>query len=215
MRVLITTAHPDDHLVMAGTILKLRDEFGAKIREITFSYGGGSSTPIETREREIKEAAKYLGIEHKFLIPMDKDGNAFETPARISEYKEEYKFGVIKEIRDFKPDFLFTLPPYDYHPAHQITAKATLEAARLAMGGYRKLGKGHRVKIVAYPDSIIMVRNPALFFDITKYFDAKEYIFKEIYKTQYDPKEMELLRGIAIVRARQTNKKKCQICRGL
>jgi len=208
MRILVTTAHPDDHVIMAGTLLKLKEEFNAEIREITFSFAAGGTAEVETRKREIENAANFLGIEHKFLVPRNREGKEFNTPERLTEYKDEYKLGLIYEIRDFKPDILFTLPPYDYHIAHRLTALITFDAVRMAMtGAYSKLGKKHRVKIVAYPDSINMVKDPSLYFDITKYFDKKIYLWREIYKSQYDPSIEDLMRGLALVRAKQTNNK--------
>ncbi len=208
MKILITTAHPDDHVVMAGTLLKLKEEFNAKIKEITFSFAAGGNAEVDERIKEIKKASEFLGIEHSFLIPMDREGNVFETPKRLTEYKDEYKLGLIKEIREFKPDFVFTLPPYDYHIAHRLTALITFDAVRMAMtGAYSKLGKAHRVKIVAYPDSINLVKEPTLFFDITNYFEKKLYLWREIYKSQYDKSIEDLMIGTALVRAKQTNKK--------
>jgi LmbE family N-acetylglucosaminyl deacetylase len=208
MRVMLVTAHPDDHIVMAGTLLKLKEEFNAQIKEVTLEKGEGGTADIDTRVKEIKEAVKFLGIEHTFLKPANLEGELFESPNRVMEYKEEYFFGLIREIREFKPDIVFTLPPYDYHITHRLAAQITFDAVRMAMtSAFPKLGKKHRVKIVAYPDSIVLVKNPTLYFDITNYFEKKLYLWREIYKSQYDKSIEDLIVGTALVRAKQVNKK--------
>ncbi len=196
MKVLAVTAHPDDCVIFAGTLLKLKEEFNANIMEITLTKGEENDFNNE-REEEMKKVSKFLGYTHKFLN--GKDFNLFRDKNLILQ--------LIKEIRDFKPDIVITLPPYDYHNDHRLTFSITEEAVRFARTGFRPdLGEKHRVSLFIYADSLHLLKRPVLYFDITNYFNKKIEAW-QMFASQKDDKITRLLEGTALRRGAEINVK--------
>ena len=124
MRVLIFCAHADDEVIgMGGTIAKFAAQ-NACIRLVMFSEGaeGYASVAeqgsiVATRDRETRQVCELLGIgSYRNLHQLDWD-------MRVNNhlYNE-----VIKEIREFKPDVIFTHRSGDYND-HQAVAKTVTE----------------------------------------------------------------------------------------
>ena len=197
MRVLMVTAHPDDCIAFLGTALKFKKEFGAKLMEITLTKG--EENDVEgSREEEMKKVSKLIGYNHKFL-----NGEDFNLTR-----SKELIYRLIKEIRDFKPNIVITLPPYDYHNDHRKTFEITQEAVRFARTGLKteELGERWQVDLFMYSDSLHLLKRPTLYFDITNYFDEKLEAWR-MFSSQTTDRITRMLEGLALLRGSEINVK--------
>lgn len=124
MKVLIFCAHADDEVIgMGGTIAKFA-ACNAQIRLVMFSEGAEGYASLEekesiisTRDRETREVCQLLGIQsYRNLHQLD-----WDMKVNNQLYNE-----VIKEIREFKPDVIFTHRFGDYND-HQAVSKVVNE----------------------------------------------------------------------------------------
>lgn len=130
MRILVFCAHADDEVIgMGGTLRKLADA-GAHIRLVMFSAGAeGYSCPEEkttitqTRQRETEAVCEILGIREYVNL----GGLDWSLPVNNDSYRQ-----VIRHIREFRPDAVFTHSMNDYsdHMAvHRVSTEGWFHAA--------------------------------------------------------------------------------------
>ncbi|MBI2022422.1 PIG-L family deacetylase [Candidatus Daviesbacteria bacterium] len=164
-------AHRDDHLVYAGTLLKLTTEYGMKHYEMVLTNnhlgqsvnGNGtdhSEVIAETRDAEYAAAAKYLGI---------------NEPVRLNEPDSglQYSCGLRDEaarvIRRVQPDILFILSQHCRHRDHMQAHEIGLEGAIFAAFNERlELGESHRTSLVLAVPMMLPQENTVVV-DVTKY----------------------------------------------
>jgi len=123
--VLAIAAHPDDiEFLMAGTMLRLRDE-GYDLHYMNLANGCCGSTTtsrVETariREQEARAAADHLNA--KFYPPICDDLAVF--------YDETTLARVAAVVRQAAPDILLTHAPADYMEDHVNTCRLAVTAA--------------------------------------------------------------------------------------
>lgn len=122
--ILALGAHPDDvELGCGGTLAKLISE-GKKVAIIDLTQGelGTRGTNL-TRADEAQSAAKILGVSARENLKM-KDG--FLTNS------EEYQMRIIKMIRKYQPDIIFSNAIDDRHPDHAKASKLISDACFLS-----------------------------------------------------------------------------------
>lgn len=183
--VLVFTAHPDDHLLCAGTMMYLKSK-GFKLIEIVFSGGEKSvwvgnnhknidrEKLVSVRENELSEASKLIGTDEVITlrIPSGEITRTFELVAEI-----------VKLIRKKKPAIVLCHHPDDYHHDHRVSSKIVREAVdRATWTSMPEWGKPYRTSLVLYMEGEY-ITNAQILVDITKYIDKKEQLFS-IYKSQ-------------------------------
>jgi len=140
MKVIFVFAHPDDESFSSGgTIAKLKKE-GNTVKLITATKGeGGETNGIckkedlgKTREKELRNAAKILGIDQIFFLGF-KDGTLINIP------KNKLKNKILKILKIEKPDIVITFDKNggSNHPDH----KAISETATYAFMEFAKSSK--------------------------------------------------------------------------
>lgn len=169
-------AHPDDvELFCGGTLVKLGQTY--KIGVISLTQGElGTRGSAEIRRQEFEAAATFLKLStHKMLdIP---DGDV--------AVNWENKLKIIREIRTYKPSFIFA--PYwkDRHPDHENASNLVREAAFLS--GLKKIEtdqQAHRpYKVIYYPCWFEF--QPSFIVDITKHHEQKMKSI-QAYRSQFD-----------------------------
>lgn len=194
--VLAVGAHPDDlEFGCAGTVVKWLKEGAAVYYLITTDGSKGSEDHtisyeemVRIRHSEQEEAAKILGVKKVFFLDFV-DGEF--------EVNHETRKGIVKVIRQVKPDIVITWDPtYFYsaeqgrinHPDHRNTGEATLDAVfpfARNMRTYPELLeedlKSHSVKEV-----LLFNREKSNFFvDISETFDIKLEALSK-HKSQFD-----------------------------
>lgn len=123
---MIIGAHPDDCEHAAGIALKLLDR-GHKIKFLTTTNGcsghheqmGG--TIAMRRKKEAEKVAKLTGIEYEML-----DFDDGSLTAGLPERKR-----LMRAIREYHPDIVFTHRPCDYHPDHRATSTLVQDCSYL------------------------------------------------------------------------------------
>jgi LmbE family N-acetylglucosaminyl deacetylase len=185
-KVLVVGAHPDDNDFGAGATVAKATGRGAEVIYLIATTGQrGSSdenmTPerlSEIRRKEQEEAAKVLGVrEVRFLDYVDGE---LIPDIRLKEQ-------VVKSIRRYKPDFVFTMDPSFFyyksygmvnHSDHRAIGEATLDAcyplARDLMSFPEHAKEGlnpHKVKELLLHSFV--PENANFYVDVTDTFDMK------------------------------------------
>ena len=131
-RILVVASHPDDEILgCGGTIAKL-SRSGNIVKTIILTKG--ISSRFDSNKNEIiklqdklnkssKAANKVIGV--KNLKFFDLPDNQFDNNSLLSLTKV-----IEKEIKNFKPNIIFTHFINDLNIDHQYTSRAVLTAAR-------------------------------------------------------------------------------------
>ncbi len=125
LKVLSFGAHPDDcDYGVGGTAIKYA-KLGHEVKFISVTNGDaghymmGGGSLAERRYKEAQRVAEIAGI--KYEIFDIHDGQLLSTI--------ENRNLVIRAIREFEPDLIFTPRPNDYHPDHRYTSQLVQDAA--------------------------------------------------------------------------------------
>ncbi|HSX57715.1 MAG TPA: PIG-L family deacetylase [Candidatus Saccharimonadales bacterium] len=134
-KVLIITAHADDaDFSCGGTLIKWIDQ-GAKAA-IVIATNGDKGTHdqnvtgealVQLRKKEQLEASEFLGLENTWFL---------DYPDAHLENTQELKEKLVKIIREYQPDAVFTWDPtlvytveknFINHPDHRAIGQAVLD----------------------------------------------------------------------------------------
>lgn len=128
-KYLAVCAHPDDmELRMGGTLIKLAGA-GHEVKIISTTNGNAGHYDIppeklaERRKNEAEKAARVAGLSAYEI---------WDIPDGYLDVNLKTRERLIKAIREFAPDVLFTFRPWDYHPDHRAAAQLTQDASYLA-----------------------------------------------------------------------------------
>ena len=117
-------AHPDDiELGCGGTLAKLISE-GKTVAIVDLTQGElGTRGSVEIRYQEAEAAAKILGVAYRENLKM-KDGFLINS--------EEYQLEIVKMVRKYQPEVVFSNAIDDRHPDHAKASKLVSDACFLA-----------------------------------------------------------------------------------
>jgi len=114
-RIMIWCAHPDDEIIMAGTIAAHADA-GAEVVVVTVSRGDAgycraewADTIADLRRAEAAECDRILGITERVFLGRPDQGVRHEWPLTRE---------LIALLRKHRPEALFTLGPNDRNSDH-------------------------------------------------------------------------------------------------
>lgn len=148
LRILVLGAHPDDPDIKAGGTCAKWSALGHQVRLVSLTDGSAGHhrqhgpALAERRRAEARAAGALIGARYDVLG--HPDGELLPT----LEARRE----VIRLIRSFAPDLLFTHRPNDYHPDHRYTATLVQDAA-------------YMVTVPAVcPDTPHLSRNPVILY---------------------------------------------------
>lgn len=129
LRIMTIGAHPDDcELCTGGTGLKY-SALGHKVKFVYVTNGDAGHHIHSGRElaairaSEVSNACAVGGFEHEIMN--NHDGYLEESI--------DNRDNLIRIIREFKPDIIFTHRPNDYHTDHRNTALLVQDTAYLLM----------------------------------------------------------------------------------
>ena len=126
LTILVIGAHPDDHEVHFGGTAVRYAEAGHRVIFVSMTNGAtghheiGGVELARIRRSEATASAAIGGIEEYRII----DNHTGELEPTV-----HYRKSVIRLIREFDPDLIFTHRPYDYHPDHRYTSQLVLDAS--------------------------------------------------------------------------------------
>lgn len=195
--ILIFGAHPDDiEFGMGGTLLLLAQKY--KVVNIVLSRGemGTHGTPVE-REKEMKEAARFAGVQIEILDFMD---------CEIYD-NHESRLKIAKIIRKYKPKIVFA--PYHTniyghkdgtaHSDHKTTGMIVREALRLAKFKNLKMGYAeHDVQKIIYY-MIPRYTKPTFIVDISDVFEKWVELAKK-HKSQMMLRDNKIIEILTLAR---------------
>ena len=131
LRILIFGAHPDDCEWLAGGTMALYTHLGHQVMTVSLTNGdAGHNTmagaPLARRRRdEAAAAAKTLGATS--IVLDHHDGTLVPSL--------EVRLEVLQIMREFKPDLVISLRPWDYHPDHRYTGVVVQDAINMVIVG--------------------------------------------------------------------------------
>ncbi len=124
-RILVFGAHPDDCDIKAGGIAIKYAALGHEVRFVSVTNGDAGHHEIggvelaRRRRAEVEAAGAVAGIE--YLVLDNHDGELEPTL--------ENRRKIIRMIRSYTPDLIFTHRPNDYHPDHRYTSILVQDSA--------------------------------------------------------------------------------------
>lgn len=189
--VLAIFSHPDDaELTMAGTLIKLK-ALGHHVGVVDMTRGemGTRGTP-EIRAMEALNAAQVMGLDMRVNL---------ELPDGHLVLNEETRQSVVRAIRKYQPQVLFTSHGDDPHPDHAATARIVREAARLAtMRNYDRDAGQQPIKMpgIAHPVYSRLVQ-PSFIVDISEFAEKKMEAIRAYRSQFYTPDSKEPVTRIA------------------
>jgi len=130
VRIVCFGAHPDDcEIKFGGTAIKfLQAGHAVKFVALTNGEAGhhlhAGPALAEIRRLESEEAARRLGVEATVIMP-NHDGQLLPTV--------EARNDVVREIRSWEADMVFSHRPWDYHPDHRYTGQLVQDSAYLVL----------------------------------------------------------------------------------
>jgi LmbE family N-acetylglucosaminyl deacetylase len=195
--ILGITAHADDHVMFAGTIMKLQSD-GYIYSEAVLtnsqegeSYKNTQEENISTmRMNEFHKASKFLKTQKIFTLNQE-DQNL--------TYSKELMYKLVKIIREIKPIIGFSMNKIDVHPDHIACNAIATEAYRWAAKNFKlELGQPYRTPIVLFAEGTVPI-TPSILVDVTNYMNEKEKLFR-IYDSQASSKDLELMKSFATLR---------------
>lgn len=197
--IILFTAHPDDHLLCAGTLMKLSDK-GFYIVEVVFT--GGERSVWYEKEKFKKEDLKKQRMKEWILarkVIGIKEGIGLGL--KDSDFTRNLKivYQVIKIIRKYKPLLVITHYYNDYHRDHNEVSKIVTEAVdRAGWGIAKELGEPYKTPIFLYMDGEYLNRGDILV-DVSDYLERIEKVI-EVYSSQMSERMKNLLRSILTYR---------------
>jgi len=182
--LLVFAAHPDDaELGCSGTILKYISA-GRKVGIIDFTRGElGTRGTAETRDKETEASTRILGLHARENLGM-RDG--------FFRNDEEHQLQIIRMIRKYTPDIVFSNALHDRHPDHGKAGDLVNDAYFLAglskikteIDGKDQIAFRPRLLLQYIQDRYI---EPDILVDVTDFWDKKMECIRA-FKTQFfDP----------------------------
>jgi bacillithiol biosynthesis deacetylase BshB1 len=179
--VLAIFAHPDDaELTMAGTLLKLKAlGYRTGIADMTRGEMGTRGTP-EIRAKEALDAAGVMGLNARVNLGLP-DGHL--------ALNEECRQAVVRVIRKYQPQVVFTSHWDDPHPDHAATARVVREAARLAtMRRYDEQSAANPIKMAAIAHAVYSrLVVPSFVVDVSEFAGKKMEAIRAYASQFYQP----------------------------
>lgn len=201
-RVIVISAHPDDEILGAGgSILKHvsnGDEVYWLITTNISEEQGFAKEITSSREEEIKEVEKQLGIRKTFLLN-------YPTMTLSSSSLIKMVPEISKIFNEVKPEIIYCLNRSDAHSDHRITFDAVMACTKSFRYPFIK-------KVLMYeclsetefapplPEKVFL---PNYYVDISKFIDKKIEIMK-IYDSELGehpfPRSLENIKALATYR---------------
>ena len=176
MHIVFVGAHPDDETFANGTIAKYIDQ-GHKASIVHATMGGKGHWEIPTpeleniRKQEMKEAAKVLGADVRFLGYQDAS-----VPSG-----DELREALVEVYRELKPDIVLTFHPLVWRDDHRRVGQAASDASlKASLPLHETAYPAHRPEPEIFLFGTPMIQQePDIFIDVSDYMDQKIASFRK------------------------------------
>ena len=130
-RAMVVCAHPDDAEIGAGGTTSLWARNGCEISYVVCTTGSSGSNDesmtsdriVDIRRQEQEEAADVIGVTNLVMLPY---------PDGMLETNREFLGDIVKAIRTYRPDAIFTHDPFRFdgfnHRDHRNTGITVQDA---------------------------------------------------------------------------------------
>ena len=197
--VLSIGAHPDDIEIGCGGTEILLKEKGYKIIHVVATNGeeGSLSIPKEELSKKRKEEALKSGQ----VIGVDQI-EFLDLPDGLTSFSKETKVELIKLIRKYSPEIIFTHSSSDHFPDHAIIHKLTLSALEGAKGPWYPSATGdpHKVPKVFGYEVWHPLNQHQLAVDISATIERKMLALKEHFSQVNGVDYLAAINGLAMYR---------------
>ncbi|TSC69617.1 MAG: hypothetical protein G01um101470_1029, partial [Parcubacteria group bacterium Gr01-1014_70] len=131
MKVLVTTAHPDDMETAIGGLVYKLCHAGHEVHTIVATSGRKNKElngrpMIDVREEESRRAHASVGAVPHFLQTMYPELDLETGSLSDTSQMREFVSHLVNNV--YKPDVVFTFWPVDVHPDHRAIACLTMNA---------------------------------------------------------------------------------------
>lgn len=133
MKYMFVVAHPDDEVLGAGAFIHKAIKNGDDVLVVILN-----ADYEKTRKEmfnDIEKSHAVLGVTNRCLC-------SYKNMDFYNEAHRDMVETIEAEIKEFKPDYIFTHYEGDLHSDHHITSMVTQQAARL----WQRHSEGHKVK---------------------------------------------------------------------
>ncbi len=198
--IVLFTAHPDDNILVTGTLLKLKKK-GWNIHEVVLTTGASGINNItnsndnldKIRHNEILTFSQKVGYSDVNCIGLndgfiDKEGDIIKN--------------FVIHLRRVQPSLVILPFRSDYHTDHRRVFFWGREAIELAnRNAYLDLGKTIDLPVILETEGLNLISHPDIVVDISSEFEDKMKIIQDCYPTQIDEhlfnfiKNMNSMRG--------------------
>ena len=127
MKLMFISAHPDDGDPRAGGLAARYVERGGEAMFVSITNGNAGHHTMQpdelarTRKEESRRAGEVIGATY---VVLDHDDARLEPTLEVREE-------IIGLIREFAPDLLLCLRPYEYHADHRAAGRLVADASYL------------------------------------------------------------------------------------
>ena len=197
MRYMFVVAHPDDEVLGAGAFIRKAISDGHQVSVVILN-----ADYEKTRKEmfnDIEKSHNILGITNRSLF-------SYKNMDFYNENHRDIVETIENEIREFKPDFVFTHYEQDLHSDHRITSMLTQQAARL----WQRHSTGYKIKGLYFmevlsstnwsdscfnPDTYVEVSSD----DIEAKIEALK-VYQNVVRKPPHPRSEECVKSLAILR---------------
>lgn len=199
-RLLAIIAHPDDEILFAGLLLKLKKK-GWDLFEIILTEGGGGVSLINIGKEKLKERRKKEGELFAKLIGIKKIFWLKEEDGFLSQNNELIKKLVVI-IRKIQPDLVILLNPEDYHKDHRESYNIGINALEIATRkSHLQYGNPlSTVPLILISDGLNLLSNPDIIVDVSGEFSSKINFIKKAYVSQISSELLNFVKGVGRAR---------------
>ena len=201
--VLSIGAHPDDiEIGCAGTEFMLKEN-GFRVIHVVATNGEEGSLDLSPeelarkRQEEARRSAGMIGVDELRFLGL---------PDGLTSFSKEAKLELIKIIREFTPEIVFTHSSTDHFPDHAIVHKLTVAAIEGAKGPWYPLASGepHRVEKVFGYEVWHPLNQHQLAVDITRSMSRKLLALEEHFSQTEGVNYLDAVSGLAKYRGAMT-----------
>ncbi len=198
LKYLYICAHPDDDMLVGGTMKRLVDS-GWDVYELVcttaknaISDTGEGKEIRENRINETRHFCKILGVNDPIIL---------DPAKRLFGEDEAVIMQVAKAIREIRPDVVALMNRDDYHFEHTVSHDIGKRAFEIA---YRKtqpeLGEPIKTGILVQTDGLNVLPNPLITFNTSDSHEAKISATEVAYENRVDEYLRNFVNGLALLR---------------
>lgn len=197
MRYMFVVAHPDDEVLGAGAFIHKIIKEGHEVSVVILN-----ADYEKTRKEmfnDIEKSHDILGVTRRSLF-------SYKNMDFYNENHRDMVETIEAELREFKPDYLFTHFEQDLHSDHRITSMVTQQAARL----WQRHSTGYKLKALYFMEVLSSTNwclydfKPDTYVEVTKEDVVAKVealkVYQNVVRKPPHPRSEECVEALSILR---------------